>query len=91
MLHFVAPPQLTMPPFGTVHGPEPRCEPGASVSATWYVGHGLPLESSRNGRFLVTGSGGFLASNRGSQFATYCHVPLRLRDDQHLSHVAFPF
>ena len=23
MLHLVAPPQLTMPPLGTVHGPEP--------------------------------------------------------------------
>ena len=78
MLHLVAPPQLTMPPLGTVHGPEPFTEPGASVSVTWYVGQGLPvLGSMRNGRFFVCGSGGFVASNKGSQFALYCHVPLR--------------
>ena len=78
MLHLVAPPQLTMPLLGTVHGPVPFNEPGAATSVTWYVGQGLPvLGSMRNGNLFVCGSLGFVGSNKGIQFALYCHVPLR--------------
>ena len=75
MLHLVAPPQLTMPPLGTVHGPP--LEPDAATSVTLYVGQGLPVESRRNGGLFVCGSLGLVGSNKGSQFALYCHVPLR--------------